>query len=203
MKQKLTFTKITVAGLLIIIGLGGPALVRADDGDNAPPTNISQVQVTNPPAATTTEMTTTTKSGYEPFHALQLSLEAFGTYADRDRRGTSVNHGGGGLGLTFFITHYLGISADSYLEEWKWPYRVNGSGILRLPLPDRFSPVAVYGFGGGGREFKDVVQYTYHGGAGLEFKCCPVLGLFVDGRRVFPDRTPDYTLVRAGVSIGF
>ena len=193
---------ITVAGLLIVIGLGAPSLVRAADGDNSPPSNIIQPQVIDPPSAPSTEVTTM-KEGYEPFHANQLSLEAFGTYADRDRRGNSVNHGGGGIGLTYFVTRYLGIGADSYLEEWKWPYRVNGSGIVRLPLLNRFSPVALYGFGGGGRQFKDVAQYTYHGGAGLEFKCCSHLGLFVDGRRVFPDKTKDYTLARAGVSIGF
>ena len=130
-------------------------------------------------------------------------MEAFGTYATRDRRGDNVNNGGGGLGLTYFITRYIGVSADSYLEEWKWPYRVNGSGILRLPVPNRLSPVAVYGFGGGGRQFKTVPQYTYHGGAGLEIKCCPQLGFFLDGREVFPDKTKDYTLVRAGVSFVF
>ncbi len=111
--------------------------------------------------------------------------------------------GGGGLGLTYFFTRYVGLGADTYIEEWKWPYRVNGSVILRLPLPQQFSKLAVYGFGGGGRQFKDVPQFTWHGGGGLEYKFCSHLGLFADAREVFPDKTASFTLVRAGVNIGF
>ena len=33
---------------------------------------------------------------------------------------------------------------------------------------------------------------------------CPLhVGLFADAREVFPDKTPDYTLVRGGLSFGF
>jgi len=139
----------------------------------------------------------------EPFPYHELKLDAFGTYATRDRFGDSENHGGGGLGVDYFFTRYLGIGADSYIEEWKWPYRVNGSAILRLPLPGPLHRFAVYGFGGGGREFKYVPQYTWHGGGGMEYKFSRCFGVFGDAREVFPDKTPDYTLVRGGVSIGF
>ena len=39
----------------------------------------------------------------ELFPSNQLQLDAFGTYATRDRYGDSVNHGGGGLGLIIVI----------------------------------------------------------------------------------------------------
>ncbi len=139
----------------------------------------------------------------ELFPSNQLQLDAFGTYATRDRFGASENHGGGGLGLDYFFWRYVGIGVDSYIEEWKCPYRVNGSGILRFPLPEPLHHLAIYGFGGGGREFKYAAQYTYHGGGGLELKLNRHFGIFADGREVFPDRTPNYTLVRAGVSFGF
>jgi hypothetical protein len=166
------------------------------------------------PAPSTTDTTTVTvtnqvvttepvDTSYEPFPSNQLSLQAFGTYATRDREGERTDMGGGGLGLTYFFTRYVGIGADTYIEEWKWPYRVNGSAILRLPLPEQFSKLAVYGFGGGGREFKDIPQFTWHGGGGLEYKFTRNLGLFADAREVFPDKTANYTLVRAGVSFGF
>jgi hypothetical protein len=137
------------------------------------------------------------------FPANQLNLDLFGTYADRDRYGNSVNHGGGGVGLDYFFTRYLGIGADSYLEEWKWPYRVNGSAIVRLPLPAPLHGLALYGLGGGGREFKNVAQYTWHGGGGVEWKLSRNFGIFGDIREVLPDKTPNYTLVRGGISIGF
>jgi hypothetical protein len=139
----------------------------------------------------------------ELFPSNQLQLDAFGTYATRDRYGDSVNHGGGGLGLDYFFCRYFGIGADSYIEEWKWPYRVNGSGILRLPLPEPLHHLALYGFGGGGREFKYAAQYTWHGGGGVQFKFNRHWAIFADAREVIPDRTPNYTLARAGLSIGF
>ena len=68
-------------------------------------------------------------------------------------------------------------------------------------FPEQFSKLAVYGFGGGGREFKDIPQYTWHGGGGLEYKFSRSLGVFADAREVFPDTTANYTLVRGGVNL--
>jgi hypothetical protein len=154
-------------------------------------------------AATWKERVTYQREGVDVFPANQLSLDAFGTYADRDRVGNTMNRLGGGLGLDYFFTRYIGIGADTYIEEWKWPYRVNGDAILRLPLQERWAGIAPYALGGGGREFKDIPQYSWHVGGGMEFKFNPHTGIFADARRVFPDKTPDYTLVRAGLRIGF
>jgi len=137
------------------------------------------------------------------FPANQLSLDAFGTYADRDRTGDSVHHFGGGMGLDYFFTRYLGVGADSYIEEWKWPYRVNGDAILRLPLQVAGIGFSLYALGGGGREFKDIPQFSWNAGGGVEFKFNTRWGIFADARRVFPDKTGDYNLVRAGLRIGF
>ena len=135
------------------------------------------------------------------FNPNELSMDLFGTWADRDRFGGAGDHWGGGLGLNYFVNRYFGIGADSYLEEWKWPYRVNGSAILRLPI-DR-AGLAPYIFGGGGREFKYAPQWTLHAGGGLEIRVNQHTGFFADGRRVFADKTPDYTLVRFGMRLGF
>jgi len=130
-------------------------------------------------------------------------VDLFGTYSTRDRYGTRDDQGGGGVGLDYFFTRYLGIGADSYLDEWKAPYRLNGSGIIRLPLQVKNFGLAPYGFGGGGREFQYVTQYSWHAGGGLEFKFNRQWGIFGDAREVWPDKTANYTLVRAGVSVGF
>ena len=141
--------------------------------------------------------------GANVFPGNQLALDLFGTYADRDRFGRSVDRGGGGAGLDYFFNRYFGIGADSYLEEWRWPYRVNGNAIVRLPLQGRVAGLAPYAIGGGGREFKYAPQYTWDVGGGMEFKINPYTGVFADARRVFPDKTDDYTLVRAGLRFGF
>jgi len=139
----------------------------------------------------------------DAFPANQLSLDLFGTYATRDRFGADRDRWGGGAGVTYFLTRYMGLSADTYVEEWKWPYRANLSGIIRLPLQRQGAGLAPYVFGGGGRQFKYEPQWTWHAGAGLELKMNPQTGLFADGRRVFPDDTGEYYLVRAGLRFAF
>lgn len=131
----------------------------------------------------------------------EFSLDMFGTYATRDRYGHGDDNWGGGLGVNYFFTRYIGIGADSYLEEWKTPYRVNGSLIFRIPI-DQVG-LAPYAFGGGGRQWKYVPQWSAHAGGGLELRFNPNFGLFADGRRVFPDRSKDYALWRAGVRFAF
>jgi hypothetical protein len=135
------------------------------------------------------------------FHANEFSLDLFGTYADRDKFGGKGDFWGGGLGLNYFPNRYVGIGGDSYLEEWRWPYRANGSLILRLPIDK--AGLAPYVFGGGGREFKYAPQWTLHAGGGLELRLNQHTGFFGDGRRVFADKTRDYTLVRFGMRVGF
>jgi hypothetical protein len=186
---------------VIASAIGAQTRAMADDGTVQPaPITTDSTRVTTTDQVTTTEHFS---SPDEPFPANQLSLQAFGTYATRDREGFRADQGGGGLGLTYFFLRYVGIGADTYIEEWKWPYRVNGSAILRLPLPEQFSHLAVYGLGGGGREFKDIPQFSWHGGGGLEYKFSRHLGIFADAREVFPDKTASYTLVRGGVTLGF
>jgi len=138
------------------------------------------------------------------YNANELTLDLFGTYADRNRFNAPSDNFGGGAGINYFFTRNIGVSADSYLEEWKWPYRVNGSLILRLPI-DKYG-LAPYIFGGGGREFKYAPQWTAHVGGGLEIRLNQHTGIFADGRRVFNDKAKssgDTALVRFGVRLGF
>jgi hypothetical protein len=135
------------------------------------------------------------------FAVPDATLDLFGTWADQDRFGADEENFGGGLGFTVFPTRYVGFMADSYIEEWKWPYRANASVVLRLPIGN--TGLAPYGFGGGGRQWKYVPQWTAHAGGGLELKLNPYTGIFGDWRRVFPEDTDDHNLVRAGLRVGF
>jgi hypothetical protein len=139
--------------------------------------------------------------GGELFRTQEFDLDLFGTWATRDRRHFSGGHAGAGVGFAYFFDRHIGVGADTYLERFSTPTHVDVSLIGRLPLEDlRLAP---YGFVGAGRQFRHVGQWTAHGGAGLEFRMNQMTGLFVDGRRVFTDRTRDFTLWRAGVRIGF
>lgn len=137
----------------------------------------------------------------DKFKAPDFTLDMFGTWANKDRFGANDDNFGGGLGLTFYFIRFLGISADSYIEEWKWPYRASASLVARIPVGQ--SGLAPYGFGGGGRQWKYVPQYSAHAGAGLQLKLNPHTALFGDWRRVFPETTDDHHLVRFGLNVGF
>ena len=137
----------------------------------------------------------------DKFGPNETKLDLFGTYATRDRSGNKGDHWGGGLGVTWFLTEHIGVSADSYLEELRMPYRANGSLILRLPI--EAVGLAPYVFGGGGRQWEIVPQWTRHAGIGLDFRLNRHTGFFVDGRRTFPEKTDDYTLIRAGLRLGW
>lgn len=142
----------------------------------------------------------------EKFGPNEFQIDMFGTYASRDRFGVDRDRWGGGLGLNYFPSKYFGIGADSYLEEWKWPYKANGSLFLRLPIEGAgFAP---YIFGGGGRQWKYLTEWTVHGGAGLEFRFNRYTALFGDARRVFSvshrdGDELDYWLARAGLRFNF
>jgi hypothetical protein len=141
------------------------------------------------------------KNFEDKFKEPDVTLDLFGTFATRDRFGANDDKWGGGAGVTAYFMRYLGVEADSYIEEWKTPYRANASLLLRLPLGQ--SGLAVYGMGGGGRQWKYVPQWSYHGGAGAQIKLNPYTALFGDWRRVFPEDTGAYHLVRFGLNVGF
>jgi hypothetical protein len=141
------------------------------------------------------------REGATLFFPNEFQLDLFGTYADRDLFGNDADNFGGGIGLNYFLTRYVGVMADSYIEEWKAPYRINGSLVLRLPI-DQIG-AAPYVFGGGGRQYKYVPQWTTHVGGGLEIRLNPHTGIFADGRRVFAEETKDTALVRFGLRMAF
>ena len=113
------------------------------------------------------------------------------TEVDRRRRG----------GLNFFLTPIVGMALASYIEDWKWPDHANGSLILRWPI--QRAGIAPYIFGGGGRQWRDIIQWTKHAGAGLELRINRYTGIFADGRYIWPEETRDYVLFRSGLRLGF
>jgi len=129
----------------------------------------------------------------------ELSLDAFGFGATRDKDGNSTTAWGPGVGINYFFTRNLGAGADTYSDAFTIPYNLNFSGIFRYPIAD--SRFAVYGIGGFGRQWKYSAQWLGHVGAGGEYRFNPKWSFFTDIRGEFPTETKDYALFRFGFRI--
>lgn len=139
----------------------------------------------------------------------ELTFDGFGTYDKPFSRFEDVfdrpwHNGefGGGVGINYFITRYVGFGADTFWEEkgkfWK---NVSGQVILRAPLGK--SGFAPYIFGGGGKRFSPRNEWTWDGGLGLEYRFTRHVGVFGDIRYIWADRTQDALLPRAGLRFAF
>jgi hypothetical protein len=141
----------------------------------------------------------------------ELSLDMFGTASvgkytihhlsgDRIRNNTRL---GAGVGGNYFFTRNLGIGADVYSENLNGSFidSVSANLIFRLPLGE--SGFAPYAFGGGGHQFDPARVWFGQFGTGMEYRFTPNIGLFLDGRIVFPNETKYFGLVRLGLRLPF
>jgi hypothetical protein len=147
------------------------------------------------------------------YRAQEFSVDLFGSGAIDQHTidhfsGNRVLHNGvlgGGGGINYFFTRYIGIGGDAYVEHPDHDYIETPSGnlILRIPILD--TGLAPYVFGGGGYQFSETEagQDFAQGGGGVEFRFEKDFGLFVDGRYVFTDKTQNYAVVRAGIRLNF
>jgi hypothetical protein len=146
--------------------------------------------------------------GYE---ANELSFGIFGTGTVgeetlRDPDANDIERDGElGLGgsIAYFFHRNVGIEGYAYSEDTDDHFidHVGGNLVVRFPLGE--SGVALYGLGGGGRQFDPVIQWTLDAGGGVEWRFLPHVGVFVDARYVWADKTKDYGLGRLGVKFGF
>jgi hypothetical protein len=146
-------------------------------------------------------------SGGEKYFANEFTLDAFATYNKFEKgvddvfdRSWRHGHFGGGVGLNYFFLRNLGVGVDTYFnDQGVFAKNIAGSAILRFPIGDTgFAP---YIFGGLGGRFSPVEEWTGHGGAGIELRLNPDVGIFSDIRYTVADKTADEMLVRAGIRI--
>jgi hypothetical protein len=144
------------------------------------------------------------------YHAQEVSLDMFGSgtvhqddHQDFDGRFHHHAQAGGGVGLNYFFSRYVGVGGDAYTEDRDpcFIYAASGNVIIRLPIDH--TGIAPYVFGGGGHQWDFVSQNFGQAGAGVEIRLCRHLGFFVDGRWVIAERTENYGLGRAGLRISF
>ncbi len=110
---------------------------------------------------------------------------------------------GAGGGVNLFLSRYIGIGGDAYSENTAQHFidSASGSLILRVPLGE--TGLAPYVFGGAGWQFDEVSQRFAQAGGGLEFRFTHHVGIFVDARYVFADKTDNYGVGRAGLRFSF
>lgn len=164
---------------------------------------------------------------YNPW---EVSLDLFGSYINPERGfthlfDTDIRHGswGGGAGLNFFPTKYVGIGTDFDVSDhqgffynygggghyygrqgndWAVDYWV-GNIYLRYPIAN--TGLAPYIYGGGGRGMYPIWQWVYGGGVGLEYRFVPGIGIFTDARFLWAHESTDFNTltIRAGLRIAF
>jgi hypothetical protein len=147
----------------------------------------------------------------ELYRANELSLDAFGSgslgkYSIDHLSGHRVRHDtqlGAGLGINYFFTRNIGIGADAYSENTTGSAVDSASANLILRLPLGKSGFAPYVFGGGGFHFDAIRTQFAQAGAGIEYRFCPHMGVFIDARGVLPEHTPDYGVARLGLRFVF
>jgi hypothetical protein len=147
----------------------------------------------------------------DSYTAGELSLDFFGSYLAGEHKvenlfHNSVRHGfwGGGVGVNYFFLRELGIGGDFNIPDdhfGNFINNVDGSLIARFPIPN--SGLAPYVYGGGGRQTDPSWQWTGHAGVGLEYRFNPVTGFFTDARYIWPKRSSDEILFRAGLRFVF
>ena len=147
----------------------------------------------------------------DTYRAGELSLDGFGTASlgednlkhlstDRVHDDTKL---GAGIGANYYVTRNFGLGAEAYSQNDGGAFvnSATASALARLPLGD--SGFAPYALAGGGYRFQEVKTWLVQAGAGIEYRFCKNVGIFLDARCVIPEKTTYYGVARAGVRLAF
>jgi hypothetical protein len=198
-------------GITLVVGViltTGTALRAADTDSTNTTATTTQSTVTTPAPNYDQGMT----NKMEPIYQCnEVSLDAFGmgsvgnytlAHPSNDRIKNN-SEGGVGVGLNYFMSRFVGIGAEAYSQNTTGVFIDNASGNLLLRLPLGESGFAPYLLGGGGHQFDAAKLWFGQAGAGLEFRFCHNIGMFVDARCVWPNETKYYGVGRAGLRFAF
>jgi hypothetical protein len=169
----------------------------------------------NPTDTTPQEAQTTPQPAPEDrwnmYHAGEFSIDGYGVGALHEHdfdNGVLARHDlrwGGGAGINFFFTKYIGVGGDAYAigqsHTHSFVDTTTGNLIFRVPILN--TGIAPYIFGGAGYQFQGIDQIVGGGGVGVEFRLVPHFSIFADARYLAAVKTEDYGLGRAGVRISF
>lgn len=162
------------------------------------------------------------------FRDQELQLDIFGSYMNfphadfETAHGRDAGHdgGGGGVGLNYFFTRYIGIGVDGAINSNRGGVAdYTGKVIFRLPIETGRFCLAPYIFGGGGgqSDFRSDdgfdhgdrggrTEGAYMCGGGLEWRATPHIGIFTEGRYTWTtgrNADGDNAQARLGLRIAF
>ena len=139
------------------------------------------------------------------FGETELQLDVYGA-------GAFVTHNsdedgwGGGLGLNYYFSRYIGVGVDGTVtsqDDGVWQF--HGHLLARWPIDTGSLCLAPYLKVGGGWQVDGSDDWAWGGGAGIEFRVTPTVGIFTEGAYYWGvnDSAVDYTQVKAGVRFIF
>jgi hypothetical protein len=189
--------KTTKGVLLLITSAGMACRVHAQDY-----TTPEQAQTSPPPPQYQYDR-------WHLYHPYEFSIDGFGMGALHEydfNNGVRARHDlrwGGGAGINFFFTKYIGVGGDAWAVDTHHSFvdTTTGNLIVRFPIAD--TGLAPYIFGGAGYQFEGIDQLVGGGGVGLEFRMVPHFSIFVDARYLAAAKTDDFGVGRAGVRLSF
>jgi hypothetical protein len=144
------------------------------------------------------------KAAPEPcFKDTELQLDVFGSYSDSVNRSDHGDGLGGGIGVNYFFTRNLGISASGNIFDGdvNGAWNIDGSIVLRFPIEGSIC-WAPYILAGGGLTTNGTTYGSWHAGGGLEWRVTHTIGLFGEGRYIWAEES-NSAQVRAGVRFVF
>jgi len=137
------------------------------------------------------------------FDGNRLELSLFGSYIFGDKDLVD-DTGGIGIAAAWFFNEFVGVQG-SYTAILSSPevHDTAASVVARFPIKDIC--LAPYVYGGGGWANNSQSQGTGHLGTGLDWRFDPNqgMGVFVDYRYTFADKTDDWQAVSAGLKMNF
>ena len=147
----------------------------------------------------------------EIYRNMELNVQAFGMGTVNDHGNNPFNGNrygrhvqvGLGAGLEFFFMKYIGVEAEGFSTSTHGSFVNDFGGNLVLRLPIGQTGLAPYIFGGGGHEWEPSETGYGDGGAGLEFRFTPWIGIFADARYVATVHDNNYGMGRLGVDFSF
>lgn len=137
------------------------------------------------------------------FQETELQLDVFASYTATQGGGYGDGFGGG-LAVNYFFSRYLGIGVDGNVFDgdvngvWDSTARL----IARYPVEGGVC-IAPYIFGGGGAEADGELVGTLHAGGGLEWRACPNIGIFGEGRYTWAEGKADNDAAQARLGVRF
>ena len=115
---------------------------------------------------------------------------------------------GGGVAINYYFARYFGMGVEGdWLAGEEAIHLLHANLFLRYPINFDFAGarrgLAPYAFGGYGARFDGAKWGIGHVGAGIEFRFCPAVAWFGDGRFIFGHRDAETGLFRTGLRLVF